>query len=118
MTLINALGYPVTFTLRDQSKKTLPSDNMVARLQIEKNTFIRKLNGKPVCHIKFGASNLPPEKEGSIYIVATPVLQALKDRKDLVGLQYNGATRNQEQPNKFDSFLGLICLIKDESPDS
>src|ERR1700733_1737054 len=110
MTLLNGLGYDVTFKFADMEKPILRGEEI--KLNPLEVPCKKAINGRVACHIQFkDLPSLPSEVEKTFHIVTSPVAMYFTHRKDLLTLQFKGAQRNAVQVNKYDSYPGLVSII-------
>lgn len=109
MNLYNALGYDVKF--QAENEILVPKGQQFS-LNIQELPCKNKINGREVCHVQVkDSSNLPTESDNAYYLVTALFAQEYVHRKDLLTLQYNGAKRNAEKPNVYDSYPGLVRIL-------
>lgn len=97
--LINLTPHEITLVRKDGEKVVIPPSGKVARVRVEQKE-VGEIDGFPVVQSEFGeVEGLPEEREGVIYIVSFPVLQALQGtRSDVVAPDTSpqGAVRDEQ----------------------
>ena len=90
----NLTPHAITVT-SDVYSQTFEPTGVIARVTLEpvqKDTIW----SFPCVSYTVTGNNLPPQKEGMLYLVSAMVLSALPERKDLIAPDTNNALRNEK----------------------
>ena len=83
MAIINLTPHTVTIYNSDGNTVTVEPSGVVARVEVER-VWVGRVDGVDVFESRFGeVVDLPPLKEGMVYVVSGLVLAALNDRSDV-----------------------------------
>jgi len=112
---INLTPHPVTVVGKDgKLLATIPPSGVVARAKMfrEKVSEI-DINGRkvPMYRVRYGeVTGLPEPQEGAIYIVSIMVLQACKDRNDLIAPDTGPGSVVRDENGRI---IGVKAFIKE-----
>jgi len=99
--LVNLTPHPIV-VMNDSGEVVLrvPPSGKVARVAV-KRVRVGDVNGIPLYRVKYGkVENLPPPRDGTLYIVSLLVLQACRDRKDLIAPDTSPASAVRDASGK------------------
>ena len=84
MQFINCTPHPITLISQDGSFSIFPKGEIVPRL-VQNTVEVDTINGVSITETSFGeTTNLPEKQEGVYLIVSRMILEANKDRNDLL----------------------------------